>query len=511
MNNNPLTIAQILGALKRHKFKAGFAWLFVMGTVVVLFLFWPRQYSSEGGLYVELGRNNSGITPTSGFSSVTVQDTRETEIRSVVEIIKSPAVSEAVVDEIGAAEILTTRWFDLSPKISLPSFFSSDDQDGLSVEDYDKLKMRELAIKHLENSMQVNAEKQTSIITVFVKANSSKLAQRLVTSIFKHAQKLHLKVHAAERSKVFFEEEMKKQLERVAEADRELANYRDGIEVISVDQERETLQGVLTRLKNDLVQAKIELAESTERLEQLTVLMAKTEAQISVPRSGVERLSYEDSRTELFRIETERERLIATYESDHPEVKRVEAQLKQLRKTLATMTEDRTESAMISNPIYEEMQVDFLRAKVSHAASLARLESLKLMQLETTEKLPAMNRAAIESRKLERNIEIASRDLFIYSQKRGEAQAMAALDDRNFSDLKVLLEPNFRVKHISPRGSLIIPFGFLCGMLAALLTALFFERNHLSASLNEGEVEQAIGLPILVTLPRVYSSRNMVN
>lgn len=513
MQDQPLTIAQILGALQRHKFKAGFVWLLVMSVVVVLFLIWPRQYSSEGGLYVQMGRNNTPVTPNSGSSSVTVQDTRETEILSVVEIIKSPAVTEAVVDEIGAEEILATNWPDVFPKISLPDFSSRGNQNGDgSMEDYDQLKKRELAIKHVEGSMSVNSEKKTSIITVYVKAGSPKLAQKLVKSIFKHAQKMHLKVHAAEGSKVFFEEEMNKHLEQVARAERELAQYRDSIDVISVEQERATVQGILTTLENDIVKAEIDVAESTERLENLTVLLARTEAQIAVPTSGVERLSYEDSRTELFRIEAERERLIATYESDHPEVIRVEAQLKQLKKALEAMTEDRTESAMVSNPIYEEMQVDFLRAKVNHAASLARLKSLKQMEQElVTKRIPAMNRASIDSQKLERNIEIAKSDLFIYSQKRGETQAMSALDERNISDLKVLLEPNYRVKHISPRGSLVIPFGFLCGLMAALVTAMFFDRNHLGSSLNEGDVEQAIGLPVLVTLPRVYASRNMVN
>ena len=53
--------------------------------------------------------------------------------------------------------------------------------------------------------------------------------------------------------------------------------------------------------------------------------------------------------------------------------------------------------------------------------------------------------------------------------------------------------------------------GFLCGLLAALGASLFLDRNHLSATLNESDVEQALDLPVLVTLPRVYSSRHMVN
>ena len=86
MNNNPLTIAQIFGALTRHKFKAFFAWLIVIALIVLAFLAWPRQYGSEGRLYVQMGRNNTGISPTTGSASISIQDTRETEIRSVLEL-----------------------------------------------------------------------------------------------------------------------------------------------------------------------------------------------------------------------------------------------------------------------------------------------------------------------------------------------------------------------------------------------------------------------------------------
>ena len=102
MNSTPLTIGQILSALKRHKFKSFLAWLIVFSAVIVMFLLWPRKFGSEGRLYIQLGRNNTTLTPTSGTGSVSIQDTRETEIRSVLEIIKSRAVLEAAVKDLGA-------------------------------------------------------------------------------------------------------------------------------------------------------------------------------------------------------------------------------------------------------------------------------------------------------------------------------------------------------------------------------------------------------------------------
>ena len=85
--NNQLTVAQIFGAIQRHRSKAFFAWAAVMVCVVALYIIWPRLYSSEGRLYVKMDRNNQSVVPSSGGAPVAIQDTRETEIRSVIEIL----------------------------------------------------------------------------------------------------------------------------------------------------------------------------------------------------------------------------------------------------------------------------------------------------------------------------------------------------------------------------------------------------------------------------------------
>ncbi|MFK7766667.1 MAG: GumC family protein [Mariniblastus sp.] len=512
MNNNPLTIAQILSALKRHKFKAFAAWFLVMALIVAVFLAWPRKFGSEGRLYVQMGRNNTGISPSTGSASISIQDTRETEIRSVLEIIKSRAVLERVVKDIGAKEILTSRWDGWVPSISFPNIFSNGSADGgMSVEEYNRLKEEEYAAKKLEDSMVVHSEKKTSVISVFVKASSAKLAQRIVNSIFEHSRDVHLKVHASEGSAVFFDDQFDSQEKELVKSINALADFRNKNQFLSVGAARDTLQGIVSTIENDLLTTGVALEENKQRLTKLQELMAGTSAQIAMPKTGVERLSTEDSRTEVFKLESEVKRLSSTYSERHPSVVQAKVQLAALRQSLSSMATDRTESAMVSNPIYEALKVDLMRAEGDKAASEARLAALKNKQQESLDKLAQMNSAEVEADQLQRNVEVARQYLAIYTQKRGESKAMSLLDDLNISDVVVAQEANFVVKHVSPKGSLILPLGFICGLLAALATALFFDRNHLSATLNEGEVEQVLDLPVLVTLPRVYSSRNMVN
>jgi uncharacterized protein involved in exopolysaccharide biosynthesis len=511
MNNNTLTLAQIVAALKRHKIKAIFTWLMVTLFVAALFVVWPRQYGSEGTLYVLMGRNNASITPTSGSASVMVQDTRETEIRSVLEMIKSRAVLESVAEEIGPEVILKSKWSHLVPEIKLPSFLASEGDDGMSIEEYNKLKKKEAATRKLEKSITVHAEKKTSIISVFVKASSAKLAQKIVNRIFEQTRKVHLKIHAAKGSAVFFDEQFDSQEQNLVKAVNNLAKFRNEKEFLSVGAARDTLQNVIGSLDGNLVNAEVAQAEAEKRLEKLQLLISQTAPQIAVPTKGVERLSFEDSRTELFKLESERERLVATYHEQHPEVIRVESQLKRVKESLEGMAQDRTESAMASNPVFEDLKVDCLRAEAEKAAADSRVNALAKKKLEAVAQMKRLNQDEIEADQLQRDVDIARQYLGIFTQKRGEAKALSSLDDRKISDVVVAQEANFNVKHVAPKGSLVLPLGFIAGLLGALAMALFCDRNHLSGTLNESEVEQVLDLPVLVTLPRVYSTRNMVN
>ena len=78
---NQITLSHLFGALLRHKLSVFLLFSSIVILSLVAFIFWPREFGSEGRLYVQLGRNNSGLDPTLGAKSIAIQDSRETEIR----------------------------------------------------------------------------------------------------------------------------------------------------------------------------------------------------------------------------------------------------------------------------------------------------------------------------------------------------------------------------------------------------------------------------------------------
>ena len=512
--NQQITLSQVVGALYKHKFKAFTAFVLVMLTVVALFLVWPRKYASEGRLFVQLGRNNRGLDPTPGNSSVTIQDSRETEIRSVVELMKSRAILESTVDEIGADAILESPFDGLFDLVELPdvsTLWSSPAEDGMSNDEYQRLKRDDMAARLLEKSTTVHSEKNTSVISIYVKGPSARLSQKLVDTMMRKTKEKHLEVHAIKGSTEFFDNEFSKQEKILNKAVERQKKFRDINGFLSVDDARRSLQLVINKLESDLVDAKANLAESNESFERTNQQLAEILPRVAIPKTGVERSSFEDSTTELFTLKLEAERLRGQFTANHPQIPIVDAQIAKLERELESMTTDRTENEEISNPVYEQVKVDLVRAKSKANAARARLDDLREKYSSASDEILELNAAKTKGIELDRNVMIARQDLEIFVKKRAESFVMRELDRQSISDVVVAQPGNFVVKHVNPRGSLMIPMGGLLAFLCAIGTALYYERDLLSTNLTEEEIEKVLELPVLVSLPRVSTIRNMVS
>jgi uncharacterized protein involved in exopolysaccharide biosynthesis len=516
MNNTQLTLTQVAGAVMRHKLKCLFMFTLVFGLVMALFLIWPKKYGSEGKLHVQMTRTETSLSPVvtkeGQGMGISIQDTRETEIKSVEEILKSRSVLEAVVKKVGAEEILKSPFEGLLPSLTVPSFLKGKSVGGdMSPEDYKKLKSIERATNKLQKAITVHNTKKTSVISVYVKANSPRLAQQIVNHIIEEARVVHQKMHGVTGSSVFFAEKIDEADNSLELAMKDLESFREKRQMLSVGGARATLQDIISSLEKDVVDTSVQVAQSQKQIDKLQSEISKTPAKIVLETKGVERKSGDDATSEVFRLTSERQRLLAQYKESHPEVRKIDAQLQKMQGLLADVKDDRTEVQSAINEVYSDIKVELVRAESLNAGAQARLKTLETRLANAKQEASELNRAEIEADRLQRKINDARQDRDMYVAKGRETTASQSLDQSNLSTLVTAQQPTFILKHASPRGSMFLPIGIILGMLSGLATAMFCERNHLSPSLNETEVEQILEMPILVTLPRVYSSRNMVN
>ena len=517
-SSSQLTFAQIFSALFRHKFKSLFMFALVLAVVISAFLLLPRKYGSEGQLFVQLGRGNSGLNPTTGGIPVSIQDSRETEIRSVLEIVKSRAVLENVIKResmLGGTigdQILESRFslFDLNLPVSLGRSAKSPDE-AISEDEFKMLRRQELAIKRLNKSTSVDSQKKTSVISIYAKASSATLASEIVDAMMKEARQKHKEVHQVEGSTGFFEAEYERQQNELDQALTLQQEFRQKHDFLSVQGQRDTLQMVEDKLASDLINAKAAFASAQKNYESIKFEMSKISEQVAMPTRGREKRAFENSETSLMALRQELAGLLASKARTHPEVRQVQDQINLMERQLGSMKVDRTETIMALNPVFEKVKTQLVLAGSTLDGAKARLAALEQEKITVAEKRKELGVLVQQGARLQRNVDLANQFLGNYRTKLGEARVLDQLDKDDITDLVVAQNGTRVVKHISPRGSILLPCGLIAALLTALATALFFERNRLSAGLSEAEVEQILDLPVLVTLPRVYSSRNMVN
>ncbi len=528
--NSPLTVSQILAAIERQKMKALATFLLVMLLVCTAFIYWPRKYGSEGRLFVQQARKGAGLDPVTSQSAVSIQDSPETEIRSIVEIIKSHAVLNEVVmtaidpvskQVLTADDVTSTRSTiadellksDFEFSFPIPKLGSSGGGGGeLSAEEHEQNLQQNEAIKKLRGDLTVAVEKQTSLININVQSRTPKLSQTIANRIMEVTREKHLQAQKVQGASDFFQSEFEAHQVILDNAIKAQKEFRSQNNFLSINGKRNSLQSVIDKLESAIIDREAAKVAAKQRLDKLATELAQLKEQVEVPTLGVERSGYDASYAEYFRLKAERESLAGTFKDNHPRIVRMDKQLVELETTLRSMEQDRTEYQMVRNPIYEQVKINHVDALTSYEATIAELDNLKQKNVQAFEELKRVNDLQPLADQKQRDVEHARQFLAPYAQKFSESKMMAQLDSNDISDVVVHQSANLDVKKVSPKGSVFLPLGFIAAVLMSVMTALFFDtKKALTNSQREEQVEASLELPVMITLPKVYSRRNMVN
>ena len=94
--------------LARQKRKMVVFFCATLAAVVGLLVVFPRTYSSEARLFVRLGKESVSLDPTATLGqTVAVNESRESEINSELEMLRSRVLLEDVVEHLGPERILS--------------------------------------------------------------------------------------------------------------------------------------------------------------------------------------------------------------------------------------------------------------------------------------------------------------------------------------------------------------------------------------------------------------------
>jgi uncharacterized protein involved in exopolysaccharide biosynthesis len=101
---------------------------------------------------------------------------------------------------------------------------------------------------------------------------------------------------------------------------------------------------------------------------------------------------------------------------------------------------------------------------------------------------------------LERDVVLAETNYKIYAEKLEEARIKQSLDDEQITNLNISQPATLVEKPVSPKKAIVLLAGLILASIGALAVAMLSETNN-KVLRSPLEVEDQLGIPVLVTLP----------
>lgn len=436
--------------LVRHRGKSlaffcGSMLLVLLGLMVV-----PKTYTSEAKLFVRVGRESITVDPTATVGqTISVYESRESEINSVLEVIQSRVILEDAVEALGVATILP----------------------GYS----DTPSTRESAARVLEQALFIERGHKSSVISVTCRANSPERAQLFVGAILTAFENRHLQANRTKGSYEFFVQQSRVLESRLADTSKQLSDAKNGLGVVTVELHRKTLQEQVTAIETVTVTAESELHASEAKVAALKTELARIPERLQTLEVRQPNLSADTTRQKLQELKIREEDLLARFTPLHPQVAATQRQIIEAEKLLSAQEAYRFETTNGTNPSYQQLQVSLASEEANAASLRAKVESLHRQFGELQAQLRKLNSSEAMITKLEKDVELLQTNRQAYAEKLEQTRIDQALETERISNVNVVQPPTFMPRPVSPKKWVILALGMFLAALGAACVPLLAE------------------------------------
>src|SRR4051812_31626518 len=445
-------------AIVRH-LKMGLK-VFIVGAVLALLgaMFMPRSYYSEARLFVRFGRENQVDPTASGGQMVALYESRESEINSLIEILKSRAIFDRVVDA-------------LTPEFVLYGRKGTGDR-GQGTANGHPTKRHQLAVARLIKELTISAPRKTNIITVSCKAPSPAVAQQIVAKIVEVYQDEHVRVHRSPGSYEFFHQQAQQSLVAWQKAADDLRAAKDRLGIVTLEGKRKHLDDTFADIHMKRLVNQSEDKATQANIAALEGQIARLPETLITQETTGASAAADGMRQTLYTLETQAHDMSAKMQDSHPRLIAIRKQVAELREVLDQQPQDRVQATEAINPSRQSLELALMTEK-SHAESLtAEDRALAAQQEQLHHELAEHNAQSIAVDELTQRVALAEANHKEYAQRLEQARISRTLDDERISSLSLVQPASYVATAAGPRRSLVLAMGLFVAALSGLGSAL---------------------------------------
>jgi uncharacterized protein involved in exopolysaccharide biosynthesis len=374
-----------------------------------------------------------------------------------------------------------------------------------------ELSPRDRMVLALREDISIEAVRKSNVIRVSYRSKDPELATRIVGALTERYLEKRAHMHQSPQTLPFFEEQMLAAEKLLTTREEALEGFlaSAGITMVKGPQGSDALatqKGLvmerLSRIKNELADAEVEMEENQYRVSNLRERMAVEPERLQSADRGNQDAAAEEIVRGLAALELERDRLLQDFKPDSRYVRDIDTQIQLARARLAELkTVDGSIDGTEINPIHQELKSELLRAEAQLDGAQGRRHSL-LDQVSILEvELHTLNESAFKLERLWRDVQAAEGSYLLYRKKHEEARIAAAMDQQKIINVAIAQRAQLPLKPVAPRTLVKMIAGLILGLAGGVILA-FVVEHYLDHTFTTGEeMERRLGLFHLASIP----------
>jgi len=507
MNNIELSTSMrdFLNVIFKHKGKIVTFFLVTVAIVTVGSFVMKSVYEATSQVLVKLGRENIYVptAPTAAGASPIFSFSREEQINSEIEILKSRYLLEKVVDSLGAETIYPDLVSDGNPsllkKVTVLPILKNLIPERWGTQ---RTSPRDQALLRLRKKVSVEGVKKSDVIDVSFQSHDPTVAKDVVNTLVRHYLDHHLTVHRSPMAYDFFRNQASLLEARLRDSERELEAFREGNAITSLEEQRTLVLRKAADLNAELKATLSQVQEAKTKMAKLKEQLSRLSPNVELEKSiGGNPYVINTLKAKLAELELQEQELLTKYTEKSRLVVNVRKQIQTVKQKLA-----REEGSLYGssrsgiNVTYRELE----RELFSEEAGLKALQAREKSQHENLGaydgELERLNHIEARFNHLQRQVEINHQNYKLYLTKLEESRISNAMDMEKIANVSVIQPALTPLKPIKPRRLLNIILAIILGGIGGLGIAFFGEYLDHSFKTRE-EVENILNLPVLASIP----------
>jgi len=477
--HTPTSLPRDIGrSLWRHKGKSLIMFCVIVCAVAVYTALAPRSYRSEGRLLVRLGRENAVLDPTatSGASqTVSLPISREGEVNSVLEMLRSRSLLEEVVEAVGPGKILAS------------AEGQSNDSDASNATDtwllepladiglYHRSSPREKAIRAVQKKLKVEVLSKSNVVGVTFEAIKPSLSQAVVQTTLDRYVQHHIRSNRIPGAQSFLQNKTLELRKALTECEQELENLRNEYKLTAVDERRRIAEQIVGRLEEEALTTAAQLAATEADVKKRGTLMKTLDSTIvTTTTTGDVAEAVDGMRKQLFDLEAKQQELLSKMTTDHPEVMAITFQVTNLRQILNRELERRRSTVTHGrNRTYEEVEMAQLGQQPVIESLRAKSKALQERSERSRSELAEVNSAHRRITQLEREVALLDASYRRHYEKLEQANTDYELETARMTNISVFQPATLEARPIRPSIVQNLAVGLVLALLGAVGLALY--------------------------------------